>query len=44
MKLSGFFAQGILVGILATTAWSQSTASISGTVTDPTGAVVPGAE
>ena len=43
MKLSGFFAQGILVGILTATAWSQSTASISGTVTDSTGAVVAGA-
>ncbi len=43
MKLTGFLAQGILIGILATTAWSQSTASLSGTVTDPSGAVVPGA-
>src|SRR5215469_3400757 len=44
MKRIGFLAQGILTGILSATAWSQSTASLSGTVTDPTGAVVPGAK
>jgi hypothetical protein len=43
MKRTGFLAQGILIGLLSATAWSQSTASISGTVTDPTGAVVQGA-
>jgi len=33
-----------LVSIFSASAWAQSTASLSGTVTDPTGAVVPGAQ
>jgi len=44
MKLSGFLAHGILIGILTSAAWSQSTATISGTVTDPSGAVVTNAQ
>ena len=42
MKLSKFFAV-VVFGINATCAIAQSTASLSGVVTDPTGAVVPGA-
>src|SRR5580658_9105412 len=37
-----FFAIAVL-GICGITAFAQSTASLSGVVTDPTGAVVPGA-
>jgi hypothetical protein len=33
----------VLLGIGSAGAWAQSTATLSGTVTDPTGAVVPGA-
>jgi Carboxypeptidase regulatory-like domain len=44
MKLTGFLAQGILAGILSAAAWSQSTATLTGTVTDPSGAVVTGAQ
>ena len=42
LRLLGVFF--ILVGLCALTAWSQSTASLSGTVTDPSGAVVPNAK
>src|SRR5207244_5647046 len=35
----------VLVGLMSSTAaWSQATAQISGTVTDPSGAVLPGSE
>ena len=43
MKVTGFVTQGILLGILTVTALAQSTASLSGTITDPSGAVVSGA-
>jgi Carboxypeptidase regulatory-like domain len=43
MRARGFVYLGILLGILSVSALAQSTASISGTVTDPSGAVVPGA-
>lgn len=43
MKAIRVFALAIAVGVCALSAWSQSTASLSGTVTDPSGAVVPGA-
>ena len=43
MKVTGVVSLGILFGILTVSTFAQSTASLSGTVTDPSGAVVPGA-
>src|SRR4029077_1549481 len=34
---------GLVAGTLQSTVWAGTTGSISGTVTDPTGSVVPGA-
>ncbi|QMV18615.1 hypothetical protein GOB94_07895 [Granulicella sp. 5B5] len=44
MKFRSILSLFILVGLFAATALGQSTATLSGTVTDPTGAVVPGAK
>ena len=43
MRVTAFIILGILFGVLTATTFAQSTASISGTVTDPSGAVVAGA-
>jgi hypothetical protein len=43
MKLRHFQVNFIFAGICALGAWGQSTASLSGTVTDPSGAVIPNA-
>jgi len=43
MKVIAMVSLGILLGILSVSTFAQSTASLSGTVTDPSGAVVPGA-
>ena len=43
MRLRLFSATIALLGVSTLAAWSQSTASLSGTVTDPSGAVVAGA-
>jgi hypothetical protein len=43
MKLLRSIVPLVFVGLLAASAWGQSTANLSGTVSDPTGAVVPGA-
>ncbi len=43
MKLLKSLVPVLLAGLLAASAWGQSTANLSGTVSDPTGAVVPGA-
>ena len=43
MKVSGYIILGILFGVLTATTFAQSTATLSGTVTDPSGAVVAGA-
>jgi Carboxypeptidase regulatory-like domain len=43
MKFRSLAVLFALVGFFALTAWSQSTATLSGTVTDPSGAVVAGA-
>jgi hypothetical protein len=42
-KVTGFITRGSLIGILTASAWAQSTATLSGTITDPSGAVVAGA-
>ncbi len=47
-RFKGFFGRYLLVGmvlafLLQTAAWAQSTGSITGTVTDKSGAVIPGA-
>ena len=44
MKFTQFSALMILLAACALGAWGQSTASLSGTVTDPSGAVVPNAQ
>ncbi len=44
MKVASFFAFTTLLGACVLGAWGQSTASISGTVTDPSGAVIPNAQ
>ncbi|SPE18173.1 Cna B domain-containing protein [Candidatus Sulfotelmatomonas gaucii] len=44
MKVASFFAFATLLGACVLGAWGQSTASISGTVTDPSGAVIPNAQ
>ncbi len=41
MKLLRFFALTLLLAVCAPRIWAQSTATLSGTVTDPSGAVVP---
>ncbi len=41
MRIRHFTACIILLGICALGTWGQSTASLSGTVTDPSGAVIP---
>ena len=42
--VNGLF-HGLLISILASTVvWAQSTAQVSGTVADPSGAVLPGVE
>ena len=43
MKLLNWFSVSVLFSVCAVGAWGQSTATLSGTVTDPSGAVVPGA-
>ena len=43
MKSIRVFALAVAAGVCALTTWGQSTASLSGTVTDPSGAVVPNA-
>jgi hypothetical protein len=43
MKITRYFAFACAVGVCALAAWSQSTATLSGTVTDPSGAVVANA-
>jgi hypothetical protein len=43
MKLLNWFSISVLFSVCAVGAWGQSTATLSGTVTDPSGAVVPGA-
>jgi hypothetical protein len=44
MKHIQSFCISTLLGLCALGAWGQSTASLSGTVTDPSGAVVPNAQ
>ena len=44
MKVASIFAFATLLGVCTLGVWGQSTASISGTVTDPTGAVIPNAQ
>jgi hypothetical protein len=44
MKLTRFLTLIALLGVCALDAWAQSTSSISGTVSDPSGAVVPNAQ
>jgi len=44
MRSTRFFLYAILLSACALGAWAQSTASLSGTVTDPSGAVVPNAQ
>ncbi len=44
MRLMRFFVYATLLAACALGAWAQSTASLSGTVTDPSGAVVPNAQ
>ena len=43
MKLFHRFSVSVLLSVCTLGAWGQSTATLSGTVTDPSGAVVPGA-
>ncbi|WP_158822638.1 carboxypeptidase-like regulatory domain-containing protein [Granulicella sp. S156] len=43
MKLLNWFSVSVLFSVGTLGAWGQSTATLSGTVTDPSGAVVPGA-
>ena len=43
MKLLNWFSISVLFSACAVGAWGQSTATLSGTVTDPSGAVVSGA-
>ena len=43
MKLFHRISVSVLFSVCALSAWGQSTATLSGTVTDPSGAVVPGA-
>src|SRR6478609_8312287 len=43
-RLRGSFVWLLVLGMLATAAWGQGAASIVGTVTDPTGAIVPNAK
>ena len=43
MNVRHIIALFVLLGVCALGAWGQSTASLSGTVSDPSGAVVPGA-
>ena len=43
MKLLNWFSIFVLCSVCTIGAWGQSTATLSGTVTDPSGAVVPGA-
>ena len=43
MKLLNWFSVTVLFSVCALGAWGQSTATLSGTVTDPSDAVVPGA-
>jgi hypothetical protein len=43
LAIPGFLAFAALLLLCATGAWAQSTATLSGTVTDPSGAVVPNA-
>jgi hypothetical protein len=44
MKHTQLFSFAALLGVCAMGAWGQSTASLSGTVTDPSGAVIVNAE
>ena len=44
MKVASIFAFATLLGVCTLGVWGQSTASISGTVTDPSGAVIPNAQ
>src|SRR5260370_21075569 len=39
-----FFCSLVIPLVIAASAWAQSTAQMSGTVKDPSGAVLPGAE
>ncbi len=49
MRLRDLFSRQVALGVVlftlvaGATAWGQATASLNGTVTDPTGAVIPGA-
>ena len=43
MKLIRSLCTVTLASVFAMSAWGQSTATVSGTITDPTGAVVPNA-
>jgi hypothetical protein len=44
MKITRFLALTLVAGVCALTAWSQSTSTLSGTITDPSGAVVANAQ